>query len=294
MRRSGIILIMVSAFFWGISAGIGTYLINNGHPPLVVSFLRGFLGLPFFVIWAFKMSLRRVFQWNKWSWLAGAGVVGNFTFYLLSIEAASLPIATTLMYTAPVFVLLVSLLSGYEKSNLSKWLHVGAVMIGIVLLTQVYDSNNQVSLAGIAFGILSGISYTVFIFAFINASKTRNVSITLLHAFLAFSLILGIIINPTDAAQALFSTDIGWFILLGALGAGLSFSLYIYGLKRSLPTTASLVAMIEPVTASLIGIVIFNQYLNAIQGVGVIIILITIAHFSLKNRAHTKTLSLIK
>ncbi len=295
MKRSGIVLIIVSAFLWGISAGISTHLINNGHPPLIIAFLRGFLGLPFFILWSLRLSMRRVLQWNQWSWLAGAGVIGNFTFYLLSIDAASLPVATTLVYTAPIFVLLISLLSGYEKSSLSKWLHVFVVMGGIVLLTQIYDFNNTpVSYAGIAYGILSGLSYTVFIFAFKKASKTRDVGISLLHAFLVFSLILGVMINPSDAARAFISVDFGWFILLGFLGAGLSFSLYLYGLRHTLPTTTALVAMIEPVTASLIGIIIFNNYLNAIQGLGMLIILITIAHYSFIKQSRIKPLKSIK
>ncbi len=285
MRHFGIILIMLSAFFWAVSGGISTFLMNHGHSPFIIAFFRGFLALPFFLAWSARMPLRRVFQWNKWSWLAGAGVVGNFTFYLFSIEAAGLPIAITLMYTAPAFVLLISLLGGFEKSTLSKWLHVGAVIAGIVLLTQAYNLDNQaISLAGIVSGILSGISYTVFIFAFTLASRTNHVGVSLLHAFLVFSLLLGIAINPIEAAQSLLSVDVGWFILLGALGAGLSFSLYLYGLRRTLPTTASLVAMIEPVTASLIGIFIFNDYLNVVQAVGMVIILLAIAHYSFKSR----------
>jgi drug/metabolite transporter (DMT)-like permease len=62
------------------------------------------------------------------------------------------------------------------------------------------------------------------------------------------------------------------------LGAGISFILYIVGLKYTAPTLVAIVAMVEPVTASLFGIVVLDENLSALQffGMGLIIVTVTV------------------
>lgn len=286
MRYTGIALVMTAALFWGISGGISAFLMNQGHSPLVIAFYRGFISIPLFFVWAMfhmraskGLSARSLF----WSFLAGLGVVGNFTFYMLSIEASSLPIAITLMYTAPIFVLLISLLVGIEHSNMFKWASVGLVVLGIALLTGAYDMDSSpTNLLGVSTGLLSGLSYTLFIFSFRNASKRMHTSIVLMFAFLAFSLTMFILMDTNEAFGVLSSHVVGWFILLGILGSGLSFTMYLFGLRRTVPSTAAVVAMVEPITAALIGLIVFGDRLSFIQFAGMAMILITITNFSFK------------
>ncbi|WP_326932340.1 EamA family transporter [Exiguobacterium aurantiacum] len=53
-------------------------------------------------------------------------------------------------------------------------------------------------------------------------------------------------------------------------------------MKRTSPTSASIVAMVEPVTASLFGFFILSQQLNVIQMSGMAIILLTVTVLSVK------------
>lgn len=80
----------------------------------------------------------------------------------------------------------------------------------------------------------------------------------------------------------LSSSDIGWFLLLGIVGAGLSFMLYVIGIRLTTAATASMVAMIEPVTASLLGVLVLGDNLTIIQILGMAIILFTITLLSIK------------
>jgi drug/metabolite transporter, DME family len=75
------------------------------------------------------------------------------------------------------------------------------------------------------------------------------------------------------------------FVVLGVLGAGLSFILYIVGLKHTAPAVASIVAMVEPVTASLFGVVFLNESLAALQVLGMGLILVTVTGLSVYARA---------
>ena len=74
------------------------------------------------------------------------------------------------------------------------------------------------------------------------------------------------------------------FIVLGVVGAGLSFILYIVGLRHTAPAVASIVAMVEPVTASLFGVVVLDESLVALQVLGMGLILLTVTALGLQGR----------
>jgi drug/metabolite transporter (DMT)-like permease len=218
-----------------------------------------------------------------WSLLAGLGVAGNFTLYFLSIQASSITVAATLMYTAPVFVLLISFLLGIEAWTWFKWGCIFAVFIGIILLTGAYNIESiSVSFLGTATGLAAGLSYALFIFGFKKATAMGPPETTLTITFFSFCLILFIIMDKEEALRAMASSEIGWFLLLGLIGGGISFIFYVIGLQKIAPTTASLVAMIEPVTASLFGVLLLGNRLNGIQAIGMGLILITITLLSVK------------
>ncbi|MCC5893902.1 MAG: EamA family transporter [Alkalibacterium sp.] len=283
MSIGGLGFVIVAAIFWGLSGGLSGFLMDKGWDPLVIAFYRGFIGLICISIWyAFKPT-----RWNKqmllWSVVAGLGVAGNFIFYNLSIAEASIAIAATLMYTAPIFVLLISFIFKIEKATLFKWLAILSVMIGVVLMTEVYSvDSDSVTTLGILTGLGAGVSYALFLFGFKYASKHGEPQSILTAAFLTFSLVMLFVIDYGEAVSVITSSDVLWMILLGLVGAGVSFYLYVNGLERTSPTTASVSAMVEPVTASLFGVWVMSEMLNMIQLVGMGVILVTVTVLNVK------------
>ncbi|WP_404469246.1 EamA family transporter [Sutcliffiella horikoshii] len=283
MRVGGFGLVTLAAILWGISGGLGGFLMDKGWDPLVISFYRGTVGLLCILIWFLFQPTR----WNKpllfWSIVAGVGVAGNFIFYFVSISEASIAVAATLMYTAPVFVLLISFILRLEQGSLFKWLAIGLVMAGVVLLTEVYSiGSDSITMLGLGAGLGAGVSYALFIFGFKNASRHGQPQGILTIAFLAFTIITMFFTDRSEAVSLFNSPDLLWMILLGILGAGLSFFLYVVGLKRTSPTSASIIAMVEPVTASLFGFIVLSELLTATQLGGMAIILVTVTILGVK------------
>lgn len=173
MKYTGIVLVMLAAMFWGISGGITDILMDKGWDPLIISFYRGAVGFLFFFVWFiihFKQNLVSSSRFHLWSLLGGIGVAGNFTFYFLSIQESSVAVAATLMYTAPIFVLLISFLFRIEQSIWFKWVCVFSVIVGIVLITGAYDPESlSTGVFGVVAGLAAGLSYALFIFGFKNA-----------------------------------------------------------------------------------------------------------------------------
>ncbi|MBT2690155.1 EamA family transporter [Bacillus sp. ISL-47] len=286
MKFAGIGLIMLAAICWGISGGIADILMTKGWDPIVISLYRGAVGFICFFAW-FLFRFRQNWTFSTrlyiWSLLAGVGVAGNFTFYFLSIQASSIAVAATLMYTAPVFVLIISFLLRIERSTWFKWGCIAGVLIGITLLTGAYNTKSiSVSFLGAAAGLAAGLSYSLFIFGFKNASSIGKPQTTLTIAFFSLCVILFLFTDKNEAVAVVTSSDIGWFLLLGIVGAGISFIFYVIGVRLTSATTASMVAMVEPVTASLFGVLIIGDHLTIIQLLGMMVILVTITVLSVK------------
>lgn len=280
--------VALAALFWGVSGGIGGMLLASGWDAAVVTFYRGAIGLLFVLAWLMLRpqgcGLGRPKLWF-WSVIAGLGVAGNFSFYFVSIGEGSVAVAATLMYCAPVFVFLISFALKLERPTALKWAAMALVMVGIALLTQIYDINaSGVTALGVGAGLLSGLSYAMFIFGFKFAAPHGSPQAILSIAFAVLALIL---IWPSGSGQvldALSTPDWPLFLALGVFGAGLSFVLYIKGLNYTAPAVASIVAMLEPVTATLFGVVVLSERLAAIQLVGMGTILFTVTALSVFSR----------
>ena len=278
------LFVVLAALFWGLSGGIGGILMGDGWDAFVVSFYRGTIGLMCVLVWlALRPHGSGLGNPKLWFWsaIAGVGVAGNFAFYFVSIGQGSVAVAATLMYCAPVFVYLVSFALKLESPTTVKWVAMALVMVGVVLLTQIYDvSAGGVTALGVGAGLLSGLSYAIFIFGFKYAAPHGSPQAILV---IAFSVLAVILILPGDSEQAvaaLTTPDWPLFVALGVLGAGLSFVLYIVGLKHTAPALASIVAMVEPVTASLFGVVVLHENLAGTQIAGMALILITVTALS--------------
>jgi len=289
MAGASTVFVAMAALCWGLSGGIGGILMAGGWDAYVVSFYRGAIGLLFVLGWLalrpHGSGLANPWLWF-WSVIAGFGVAGNFAFYFVSISQGSVAVAAALMYCAPVFVYLVSFALKLETPTALKWVAIAVVMLGVVLLTQIYDVGaGSVTPLGVAAGLLAGLSYAVFIFGFKYAAPHGSPQAILSISFAVLAVILILPSDADQAVEALTTPDWPLFVILGVLGAGLSFVLYITGLKHTAPAVASIVAMVEPVTASLFGFVVLNQSLAGPQILGMGLILVTVTAMSVRSPA---------
>jgi drug/metabolite transporter (DMT)-like permease len=280
---------LLAALSWGLSGGIAGILIARGWDPFVVSFYRGAIGLVFVLVWlALRPHGSGLANHRLWFWsaIAGVGVAGNFTFYFVSITEGNVAVAATLMYCAPVFVYLISFVLRLEKPTALKRIAIVTVVIGIMLLTRIYEINaSSITLIGVGAGLLSGLSYAVFIFGFKYAAPHGSPQAILVIAFTA---LVAMLIWPGETGRVVgtLSTS-SWLMLaaLGIFGAGLSFVLYIVGLNHTTPAIASIVAMVEPVTASLFGVMVLGESLVGSQVVGMTLIIVTVTALSVHSSA---------
>lgn len=280
----GVVFVALAAFFWGLSGGIAGMLTAEGWDPVVVSFYRGGIGFLFVLVWlALRPHHSGLASLRLWFWsvIAGVGVAGNFAFYFISIAEGSVAIAATLMYCAPIFVYIFFFVFRLEQPTVPKCIAIVLVMTGVVMLTGIYDfEGGDVTLLAAGAGLLSGMSYALFIFGFKYAAPHGSPQAILAIAFAVLAIILIGLSGVRETFSVLTASRLPLFLVLGVLGAGLSFILYIMGLNYTAPAMASIVAMLEPVTASLFGVVFLNENLAVLQLFGMALILVTVTGLS--------------
>src|SRR6056297_3821443 len=203
MARLSTTFVAIAALCWGLSGGISGILLADGWDAFVVAFYRGAIGFLFVLVWLVMspedsgLLSRRLWFWSV---IAGFGVAGNFTFYFMSIAEGSVAVAATLMYCAPVFVYLVSFALKLERPTPLKWVAIAVVMLGVVLLTRILEVGaGGVTPLGVAAGLLSGLSYAVFIFGFKYAAPHGTPQAILV---IAFAVLVAVLIWPGDTEQA--------------------------------------------------------------------------------------------
>lgn len=284
MTRVSTSFVVLAALFWGLSGGIGGMLIADGWDPFVVSFYRGVIGLLFVLLWlAVRPHGSGLTNPRLWFWsaVAGAGVAGNFACYFLSIAEGSVAVAATLMYCAPVFVYIASFTLKLERPTPLKWVSIVMVMLGIVLLTGIFKTGaGNVTLIATGAGLLSGLSYGVFIFGFKYAAPQGSPQAILAIAFAVLASVLYFLADAHQTAAVLSTPRWPLFAVLGVFGAGLSFMLYVVGLNHTPPAVASIAAMVEPVTASLFGVVVLSETLDTLQISGMVLILVVVTELA--------------
>ena len=202
-------------------------------------------------------------------WLfVGTGICSLVFFnycYFNAMQQTSLAVAALLLYTAPVFVMLMSLLCFGEAFTRTKALALLLTFSGCACVTGVFGSSLTLTLNGLLYGLGSGFGYALY-------------SIFGKYAVRKYSL-------ADFDYQRLAAIDlqsIGSVLGLGLLCAVLPYLLYTKGLEQIEAGQASILATIEPFVAAAVGVIFFAEALTPVKIIGMGLIFAAIAVLNIR------------
>lgn len=272
-------LVLVAAALWATLGLFYKGLAASGLPLLTIVFFRaGIAALALFLalLWRDRASLR--LSGRDVLFFLAFGLVGVAAFYVVYIHAidrAGMGVAAVLMYTAPIWVSLYSMLFLGERWTLRRG---GALLLafaGCALVGRAYDPagmrlNGPGVLAGLGAGLTYG-AYTVFSKV---AQRRHTAWATLAWALGIGALFLLPLQSPPALGRALtHPSTLFWLVMLGlvpTLGGGLAFNL---GLRRVPASNASIIATLEPVIAAALGWAVWGERMEWPQVVGAALVL---------------------
>lgn len=266
--------ILAAAVIWGSIGVAGRAVFGAGVDPLETAFFRAaiaFVAVGVAVaVW--NRPLLRVRRGDLWLFAAfGAVSIAAFFFvYLYAISRTSVATAAILLYTAPVWVILLSRAFFGEPITRGKALAVVLAFVGCVLVVRGYDpAALRLNLPGVLAGLASGFTYGMYSIFGKTALRRYNPLTALVYALGIGALLLGAAawaagaVGPAHPAKAWVG-----IVYLALVTTLLAQWLYLSGLGAVEAGRASLVATVEPVIAAVMGYVALGEVLEPWQIVG--------------------------
>lgn len=217
---------------------------------------------------------------DLWCFL-GTGIASILFFnycYFKSIQMIDLSTAAVLLYTSPIFVVLISAVCFGEKITWKKAAAVCLAVAGCAMVSGAGSSAGNLNAAGILTGLGAGLGYALYsIFSRFALQKGYHTLTITFYTFLVAAVGIVPYVPFSGLRLSLFRETGFWgmsagLILLVTVAA---YVLYTYGLSGMENGKAAVIATVEPVTASLIGVLLYHEEMNLIGVCGVAAVLVS-------------------
>lgn len=269
--------ILAAAALWGIIGVWNRRLMAGGLSPYSIVVVRNCGGL---VLLLAVMALRdrSVFHVERQhlKYFFGTGVVSVVLFtvcYFSCQEICSLAVASILLYTAPAIVVVLSAILWRERVTKKKLLALGLTLVGCALVCGVFSGSLTVTGGGIALGLGAGFFYALYsIFGRYALAHYGPMTVTV-WTFVFAGVASLALVRPAELAAlaqpSLALTAVG----LVVCSTVLPYILYTRGLARVEAGKASILASLEPVVASVAGVVLFGEPMSGLTAAGIVCVL---------------------
>ncbi len=186
-------------------------------------------------------------------------------------------IACTILFVYPVMVAIIMAVFFKEKITAVTSLSIFFALWGISLLYNV-DGNTTLSIVGVLLVILSSLSYALYI-VIVNKSSLRMSSVKLSFWVLIFCVITIVVnslfeIGPIQLLTT--STMWGYSLLLAFFPTFISLLLMVIAVHDIGSTPTAIMGALEPITAVIIGVCIFNETLSVRSTIGMALVLLAV------------------
>ena len=279
MKTKAFIYIIVAGILWGTSGIFVHYLTPYGFSSLQMTAVRGLISFIGMAIYA-ALSDPSLFKIKPKDLLFFLPIGSTLFFtaftYYTSMTMTSVSTAVVLMYMAPVYVMIFSVIFLGEKFSRIKLISLIAMLVGCCLVSGIIGGIAFDAL-GIFLGFLSGISYATYnVITKIALKGERSAVSTTVYSFLIMAIIAMCAANPKNIAEK--AAENPWPAIPLLIGLGIAtfvIPYFLYTLAmRDLPAgTASALGIVEPMAATVFSVLFLGENLSALPLVGIVLIL---------------------
>lgn len=216
-------------------------------------------------------------SWIKLSLVGIFGLALTTFFYNIALSELDASLAIVLLFQFTWITILMDCLHGRKWPKPQQLVAVGLVVAGTLLAVNLFDARmTDVSPLGVAFGLLSACTYSLFLFA---AGKVETTLHPVMKSAVMLTAALPILyaINPP---HTIFGADTGslllWGALLGLLGSVLPTVLFNIGIPKIGSSLAAMLASMELPVAVTGAFFILGERVVPAQWAGMALILLGI------------------
>ncbi len=247
-----------------------------GAVPEIVA-VRNFGGMVLLAAY-FAVRDRSVFRirWEHLKYFFGTGIVSVVFFtvcYFSCQRICSLAVASILLYTAPSFVVVLSAVLWGEPVTKRKLCALGLTLLGCALVCGVLGGDLSATGAGVLLGLGAGFFYALYsIFGRYALAHYPPMTVTVWTFLLAGPASL-VFLARSDRAALGEAGTLALGLGLALFSTVLPYLLYTRGLAKVEAGRASIMASLEPVVASLAGVLVFHEPMGFGTLLGIVCVL---------------------
>jgi drug/metabolite transporter (DMT)-like permease len=295
-----VILALVAGVLWGSIGYFVRRLYDLEYSTLSIVFVRMSIAAVIMLVFLAvtgRLHLLRVKLRDLW-WFITAGLLSSILlnfFYSESIRMNPLSVASILLASAPIFVVIISALVFKERITSRKVTSLALVFIGCVMVSGLFGGGDDsiaqghwFSALGFGAGFTSALGWGLYaIVSRVALNKGYNSLTINFYTFACGAAACAPFTEFSTVARSVTDhpLDTSILLLLHTLCAALlPYALFTYALKFIDTGTASILIEVDPVAAALIGLFVYHENLTAVVIIGIVVVCLGIAVLNQKPR----------
>lgn len=281
--RMAYFFVIVAAMLWGTLGVFGKRLNQFGFDPAQIVIIRAIGAAVILILFT---SIRNAnllkIKPRDFIYFVGTGILSFVFFnlcYFVAINKTSLSVAAVLLYTAPAIVMVLSAILFKEKMTRKKLISLMLTFAGCIFVTAfVQGTGQKISISGVLAGLGSGLGYALYsIFGRYALKKYDAITVTL-YTFIFASIGLIPFTNMKEMISLFSNVNALYYaVALVLIGTILPFMLYTKGLSYLETSKASIIATLEPIVATIIGIILYSEPLTLFKILGISLVIFAVA-----------------
>jgi drug/metabolite transporter, DME family len=273
------VAVVAAAMLFG-TTGTAQELGPDGTTPLGVGTLRIVVGAG--ALWCFARTRPSWAELARHRWLFMLGAVGVAAYqpaFFTGTSRSGVALGTVVaLGSGPVFAGLIEWI-WLSRRPTGRWLAATAVMVlGGALLVFAGEAGATVDAVGVLGSLAAGFGYAVYaIAAKLLIDRGVDSTVSLAWPFSIGALLLVPFALGEPLAWALTAEGALMLVHLGVLTVGLAYFLYGWGLRTLSSSTAVTLTLAEPLTASIVAVVVLDERLRPAGWLGAALVVVGLA-----------------
>lgn len=289
----GPVMVFLAGICWGVISVFIKGLTSFDYDSFDIMCFRSWASVVLMFIFFLMRdrSLLKIKLRDIWMFI-GTGIFSLTFFsycYFTSIVRSGAAVAVVLLYTSPIFVMLMSAVVFKEKITLKKIVALILTFIGCVLVAGLIGTGSRLSMGALLLGLGAGFGYALYsIFAGFAVKKYSSLTVTF-YTFLFSGITLPIFRNPVALIGSISLQVIPWIVGTSIICTVLPYLCYTWGLGKMEAGKAAVLVTVEPLVGAIIGILIYHEDANLFKLLGIVLIFSAVILLSLPNIKVKKT-----
>jgi len=271
MRRSpsrGLLFICLAAISWGTTGSVTAVLVERaGAAALVIGAIRMLVAAGLLLLLARASGPIRIARADRWRCAAlGVCMAAFQACYFSAVTMTGIAIAALIaICSAPLIIALLAAATLGERLTVRVGIALGLGVTGTALLILGPRTAADFSprfVAGVGLALAAGLAYALYV-VLTKATLARTAPLPLAGVnFTVSALVLAPVLAGPGVGQQI-ALGWPWLLYLGAVTTAGAYAIYTIGLRDVTASVAGIASLMEPLTATLLGVLVFGERLGA-------------------------------